>query len=284
MKTNSNDLPLSCFTNCKVMTVCLFKKNCTINIIWWKIKSVSASKSITTGAITFKDSFCFLPFSLASFPRAFELVDLKKRIFSTSVQHTREPILCRTDPTQQHLRSWQYESWQTPRISRLVSRPVAMKSTAFLMSNYPKWVAKNFEKNFLKRRNLILWSNVSWLQVLVNCIGKDIIWELIVLLWNQQVDGVVHVIINCRKLSKWLKWMEHTLQEEECDSSLPTRREDCVTPCRESRGTHGRDTHTRVLPGWFWPCDPDRVRISWLCMAWLSLLPSKPQISSLKCI
>ena len=33
----------------------------------------------------FKDSFCFLPFSLASFPKAFELVELKKRIFSTSV-------------------------------------------------------------------------------------------------------------------------------------------------------------------------------------------------------
>ena len=81
MKTNSNDLPLSCFTTCKVMTVRLFKKNCTINIIWWKIKSVSASKSITTGAITFKNSFCFLPFSLASFPRAFELVDLKKGFF-----------------------------------------------------------------------------------------------------------------------------------------------------------------------------------------------------------
>ena len=81
MKTNSNELALSCFTTCKVMTVCLFYKNCTINIVWWKIKSVSASKSVTTGPNTFKDSFCFLPFSLASFPKAFELVDLKKGFF-----------------------------------------------------------------------------------------------------------------------------------------------------------------------------------------------------------
>ena len=40
--------------------------------------------------------------------------------------------------------------------------------------------------------------------------------------------------------------------------------------CRESRGTRDRDTHACVLRGWFRPCDPDRVRISWLCMAWLS--------------
>ena len=152
-----------------------------------------------------------------------------------------------------NLQSWRYESWQTSGISKLVSRPGATRSTTFLMSNYWMRVAKNFEKNFLKRRNLILWSNVSWLQVLVNCIGKDIIWVLIVLLWNQQVDGVVHVIINCRKLSKWLKWMEHTLQEEECDSGLPTRREDCVTPCRESRGTHACVTRM-VLTLWPRPC------------------------------
>ena len=50
--------------------------------------------------------------------------------------------------------------------------------------------------------------------------------------------------------------------------------------CRESRGTHDRDTHACVLRGWFRHYDPDRVRISRLCMAWLSLLPSKLQIIS----
>ena len=41
--------------------------------------------SVTSGPITHKDSFCFLPFSLASCPKAFELVELKKGFFPTSV-------------------------------------------------------------------------------------------------------------------------------------------------------------------------------------------------------
>ena len=37
--------------------------------------------SVTSDPITSKDSFCFAPFSLASFPKAFELVELKKGFF-----------------------------------------------------------------------------------------------------------------------------------------------------------------------------------------------------------
>ena len=263
MKTNSNDLSLSCFTTCKVMTVCLFYKNCTINIVWWKIKSVSASKSVKTGPITFKDSFCFLPFSLASFPKAFELVDLKKGFF---------PHLFNTPENQSYV-------GLIPPSDKLVSRPGATKSTAFLMSSYWKRAAKNFEKNFLKRRNLILWSNVSRLQVPVICIGKDIIWVLIILLWNQRVDGTVLIIINFRKLwNGWNGWIYTSRRRmQQWFTHQKGRSRDA---CRELRGTHDYDTHACVLRGWFRPCDPDRVRISWLCMAWLSLLPPKPQISS----
>ena len=39
--------------------------------------------SVTTGPITFKDSFCFLPFSLATFPKAFGLVEVKRGFFLT---------------------------------------------------------------------------------------------------------------------------------------------------------------------------------------------------------
>ena len=64
------------------MTVCLSYKNCTINIVWWKIKSVSASKSFPLRlALSPSRTLCFLPFSLASFPKAFELVELKKGFF-----------------------------------------------------------------------------------------------------------------------------------------------------------------------------------------------------------
>ena len=37
--------------------------------------------SVTTGPITSKDSFCFLPFSLATFPKAFGLVEVNRGIF-----------------------------------------------------------------------------------------------------------------------------------------------------------------------------------------------------------
>ena len=154
-----------------------------------------------------------------------------------------------------------------------------MKSTALLMSNHWERVAKNFQKNFLKRRNLIPWNNVSWLQVPVICIGKDIIWVLIVLLWNQRVDGMVLVIINFRKLwNGWNGWIYTSRRRmQQWFTHQKGRSRDA---CRELRGTHDYDTHACVLCGWFRPCDPDRVRISWLCMVWLSLLPPKPQISS----
>ena len=160
-----------------------------------------------------------------------------------------------TDPTQQHLRSWQYESRQTPRISRLVSRPVAMKSTAFLMSNYPKRVAKNFEKNFLKRRNLILWSNVSRLQVPVICIGKDIILVLIVLLWNQQVDGEVLVIMICRKL--WNGWNGWSIHFEKKNATVVYPPEGKIAWHMQGIAGNTRSWHPRVCVTWMvstlWP-------------------------------
>ena len=239
MKTNSNDLSLSCFTTCKVMTVCLFYKNCTINIVWWKIKSVSASKSVTTGPITFKDSFCFLPFSLASFPKAFELVDLKKGFF---------PHLFNTPKNQSYV-------GLIPPSDKLVSRPGATKSTAFLMSSYLKRDAKNFEKNFLKRRNLILWSNVSRLKVPVICIGKDIIWVLIVLLWNQRVDGMVLVIINCRKL--WNGWNGWNIHIEKKNATVVYPPEGKIAWRMQGIAGNTRSWHPRVCVTWMvltlWP-------------------------------
>ena len=47
------------------------------------------------------------------------------------------------------------------------------------------------------------------------------------------------------KALKWLKWVEHTLREEECDSGLPTRREDRVTHAGNC-GEHTIVTPTRV--------------------------------------
>ena len=49
--------------------------------------------SVTSGPITFKDSFCFLPFSLASFPRAFELVELKKGFFPHLLTHPKTNLM-----------------------------------------------------------------------------------------------------------------------------------------------------------------------------------------------
>ena len=36
---------------------------------------------VTTGPIIFKESFCFFPFSLATFPQAFGLVELKSDFY-----------------------------------------------------------------------------------------------------------------------------------------------------------------------------------------------------------
>ena len=47
------------------------------------------------------------------------------------------------------------------------------------------------------------------------------------------------------KALKWLKWVEDTLREEECDSGLPTRREHRVTQAG-NRGEHTIVTPTRV--------------------------------------
>ena len=47
------------------------------------------------------------------------------------------------------------------------------------------------------------------------------------------------------KALKWLKWVEHTLREEERDSGLPARTEDRVTHAG-SRGEHAIVTTTRV--------------------------------------
>ena len=49
--------------------------------------------SVTSGPITFKDSFCFLPFSLASFPRAFELVELNKGFFPHLLTHPKTNLM-----------------------------------------------------------------------------------------------------------------------------------------------------------------------------------------------
>ena len=60
--------------------------------------------SVQSDLLTFKDSLCFLPFSLASFPSTFSLTKLKKGFFSSSsLQHPTEPGLRGSYATHGHL-------------------------------------------------------------------------------------------------------------------------------------------------------------------------------------
>ena len=52
--------------------------------------------SFQSGALTFKDSLCFLPMPLASFPATFGLTELKKGFFSPCFQYLGKPILRRS--------------------------------------------------------------------------------------------------------------------------------------------------------------------------------------------
>ena len=49
--------------------------------------------SFESASITFKDSLCFLPMPLASFPSAFNLTELKKRLLSSRIQFATSPKL-----------------------------------------------------------------------------------------------------------------------------------------------------------------------------------------------
>ena len=102
--------------------------------------------SVTSDPITSKDSFCFAPFSLASFPKAFELVELKKgffpHLFKTPENQSYVgpiPPSDTYDPDgMNHYKREEFLNWFQDQVRRHVGYNLRLKwkSTAFLTSNH----------------------------------------------------------------------------------------------------------------------------------------------------